>query len=122
MAGIVISIIIVVATVAIYLLGLSNIWDNAICWISLVFLVLSEIIFGTALVVTKKTVFKVGMIIVSALYWIATVGIAAVFMLFFMEYTKSYILANLLLIALAAVIAILLYISANHIEKTQDHY
>lgn len=121
-AGYLCTAILVIATLAVYILGLNSIWDKRIFIISLIFVIISELVLCGITIFIKKTIMKIGVITLSVIYWVLTVILAAVFIGFFSDKIMIYTLFNFLLIAVVAIIGIILYRIASHYEGIENNY
>lgn len=114
--------ILALATLAVYLLALNGMWDKRILIVSLIFVIISELVLGMVTIFINKTIMKIGIITLCAIYWITTVILAGVFIIFFIDNVLIYAMLNIVLIAIVAIIGMVLYRVASHYEETENTY
>lgn len=108
---------IILLTLLIYLIGCRSIWDLPICWFSLAFVVLSEILLVISIMNTKVTPLRLGIITTNILYFVITVVLAFVFLKFFLAKFTVYVLSNVALIVIAFNINLCLKVFMKYSEN-----
>lgn len=94
----------IIATILLYFLTFDSILTFPMRWISLIFLVFSECIGTIKALNVKKSIFGVANITSSVLHLIAVLIISVIFVNFFLYKIKEYILLNVLLLCVLAVV------------------
>ncbi len=108
----------VIATVTVYLLALQNFFKYPMCWIALLFIVVSEIATSVLFHVCNGSPAKVACGIVALGQTVATIVLSLIFINILIFNYTTFIICYLMLFVIAAVICIiLLNFDANRLQK-----
>ncbi|AFQ46416.1 hypothetical protein [Desulfosporosinus meridiei] len=121
-----IGFIVIATTLAIFFLGDSIYSKTNLEWLSLAFVILSEIALfaGTTIMSlqvspTNKMLIRSGMISTLFIYWVITV-VCAFFKNIFIDNLKGYIVLQIIIIAITAIIIILLNSLATRVRHVDE--
>ncbi len=102
------GLIAMIVTLLLYFLIFDSVFSLPIRWISLMFVLAAEVMGIAKSLKNNKSIFGVTTITVSAIHLIIVVILALVFVNFFPVLLKQYVLLNLLILAIAIALDILL--------------
>lgn len=102
------GLIAVIVTILFYILTFNHVFTLAIRWLSLLFLLIVEIMGTIKALKFRNSVLGATTVVVSLIHLGTVLGISIIFINFFPVFLVNYILLNLLLIAIVAVIDILI--------------
>lgn len=102
------GLIAMIVTLLLYFLIFDSVFSLPIRWISLMFVLAAEVMGIAKSLKNNKSIFGVTTITVSAIHLIIVVILALVFVNFFPVLLKQYVLFNLLILAIAIALDILL--------------
>lgn len=109
------GVIAIAVTVLLWLLICDDIFDDTMCWVSLLFLILSETIAAVKGFAVKRTVFGVSNITVSIVHVIAIFIISLIFVKFFPRPVKVYIILNILALCILLAIDVVTVFFGNYV-------
>lgn len=120
----IIGLIVIIATLAIFFLGINKLQKETIDFLSLTFVLISEIVlFGVITVLfllngkVNKVFLRSGIISAAVTYWIATTIVSIVLNPVYRDNISGFITAHIIIISITAIIMVGLSAAAMHIQS-----
>lgn len=106
----------IAVTVIFYLLTFDNIFTIPMRWVSLMFLILSEVIGTLKAFTVKRTIFGVSNIITSIIHTLVILALSIIFVNIFPLLINKYILLNILALCVLLVVDVIVVFFTNHVS------
>lgn len=106
-------------TLIIYMLPCRSIWHIYMCWISMGFVLLAELVLALALITVNKQTFRVGAVVAAIINLIVVSITAIIFVNSFSFLIMPYLVTNIILFAILCVFLLGIYLFSNRIKETR---
>jgi len=123
----IVGILVIGITFIIFFLGLGGMVKTGLDYAALLFVVLSEILLFLGMgfvmrdrVFMSKTVIRSGMITLLWFYFLVTVAFSSLSHLLFQDHVALFITAQLVILVLSAIIAILIFMAATKVKAADE--
>lgn len=110
------GVISIAVTVLLWLLICGGVFDDTMCWVSLLFLILAETIAAVKGFAVKRTIFGVSNITVSIVHVIAVFIISFIFVKFFPRPVNVYIILNILALCILLALDVVTVFFGNYVS------
>lgn len=109
-------------TILFYILTFENIFNIPIRWLSLLFLLIIEVMATIKALKVPNTIMGTSIILLNIIYLGIVLVLSLVFVNLFPLFIKKYVLINLLLIAIVAIVDVVLMFFSDRAEDNNMHH